>query len=294
MGRSTDPSSSDYCDDPEMASVFHNELPEHQATVDTFALDKYEVTVGRFRQFVDAYDDWHTGGNPKVGSGAHPTIPGTGWAESWAPVTEPNMIELPADAATLRSKLKCDEATQTWTDKAGTNEAYAINCVDWFEAFAFCIWDGGRLPTEAEWEYAAAGGDENRLYPWGVAEPLGVAMANAVVGDDHDLAGPRVEVGRAQAGPGRWRHLDLAGGMCEWVFDNYRFDYTDKTGKPIECNNCATIDKAKTSRTVRNGAWISQKEYLRATNRGQMGPYSRLISEHSGSISGFRCARAAD
>ncbi len=49
----------------------------------------------------------------------------------------------------------------------GTNETYAINCMTWYEAFAFWVWAGGRLPIEAEWEYAAAGGDENRLYPWG-------------------------------------------------------------------------------------------------------------------------------
>ena len=46
------------------------------------------------------------------------------------------------------------------------NELLPINQVTWFEAFAFCIWDGGFLPSEAEWNYAAAGGAEQRAYPW--------------------------------------------------------------------------------------------------------------------------------
>jgi hypothetical protein len=43
----------------------------------------------------------------------------------------------------------------TWRDSAGTEENLPINCVNWYEAYAFCIWDGGFLPSEAEWEYAA-------------------------------------------------------------------------------------------------------------------------------------------
>jgi formylglycine-generating enzyme required for sulfatase activity len=54
---------------------------------------------------------------------------------------------------------------------AGANEALPINCVHWYDAFQFCAWDGGWLPTEAEWEMAAAGGAENRRYPWGGALP---------------------------------------------------------------------------------------------------------------------------
>ena len=49
----------------------------------------------------------------------------------------------------------------------------AINCVNWFEAYAFCIWDGGFLPTEAEWNYAASGGSEQRYYPWSASFPPG-------------------------------------------------------------------------------------------------------------------------
>ena len=62
--------------------------------------------------------------------------------------------------------LKCGGALSTWLDNAG-HELHPINCVTFYVSYAFCIWDGGRLPTEAEFEFAAAGGSDDRLYPWG-------------------------------------------------------------------------------------------------------------------------------
>ena len=108
----------------------------------------------------------------------------------------------------------------TWTDTPGNNEALPMVYVTWFEAFAFCAWDGGRLATEAEWNYAAAGGDEQRLYPWGAAE---ADATRAVYGCIRSSCPASIilPVGSKPAGNGKWGHSDLAGSVAEWNFDWY-------------------------------------------------------------------------
>jgi hypothetical protein len=59
----------------------------------------------------------------------------------------------------------------TWTDSVGANENLPLNCENWYEAYAFCIWDGGFLPSDAELEYGAAGGSEQGPYLWGSTAP---------------------------------------------------------------------------------------------------------------------------
>lgn len=250
-----------------------DETPEHTATVDKLNLDTFEVTVGRFRAFVDAYPS----SKPADGVGAHPKIAGTGWQSGWNG-------KLPADQNAIRAALNCDASLATWTDSAQKNENKPINCVSWFEAFAFCAWDGARLPTEVEWEKAAAGGTENRLYPWGAAAPT-TAKAAFGCGFDGNTSGCSAadipNVGSVSSGKGWWGHQDLAGSVWEWTFDGY--DGAWYSGAGASCSDCANA--SETSRVVRGGGWSTGTATLRAARRNSDAPSTR------NNAFGFRCVR---
>lgn len=244
---------------------FVDETPEHEVSVSAFGLDRFEVTVGRMRRFVDAYQ-----GPPDATAGAHPLIQGTGWKSAWD-------VEMPADRAALVAQLTELAPFCNWTDAPGEREAAPVNCVSWYVAFAFCAWDGGRLPTEAEFEFAAAGGDEDRLYPWGAQEP-DETLAN-FGGLDAFVSIP---VGSKPSGAGRWGHDDLGGGMWKWVFDAY--DEAWYAGAGADCQDCAnTLDTGRSA--YRGGSWTGGGAALRAAIRNNFGRHN------TNNNLGFRCAR---
>lgn len=276
MGRSEVVDASDYY--PQNSSS--NELPEHDAIIAQFALDKYPVTVGRFRKFVEDYDAWHTT-HPLTGEGANPNAIDTGWGESWTATS----TDLQSTSAAMKSALSCMASYHTWSDPKGTDstETYPITCVSWYQAFAFCVWDGGRLPTEAEWEYAAAGGAENRLYPWGSAEPTDdYATSNST-----SVVGTRVVVGShlATGGAGYFGHADLVGAVIEWLFDWQTF-YPTSSGSPLTCDNCVNTTAGSLRAHRGGGLTVAPTWGFRAAYRQGGAPGSPGYGD------GLRCARA--
>jgi formylglycine-generating enzyme required for sulfatase activity len=257
------------------------------ATVDPFRLDAYEVTVERFTAFEH---DVVLGYQPAAGDGKHGYLNGglgllvgagdagpvyeSGWDPSWA-------ATLATTATDWTTNLDCTSHLF-----ATVNERfpyYPINCVTWYEAYAFCIWDGGFLPTEAEWSLAAAGADEQRRYPWGYEVPMDNATY-AIWGCYLTGGGNCIElendvgtVFAEAAGVGRWGHFQLAGNMAEWTLDTY-------AGYVTPCVDCATMGDG--ARVFRGGSFDQDEVFLENVQRANADPTSRSTSI------GFRCARA--
>jgi len=198
--------------------------------VSDFRLDTYEVTLGRFRKFLDA--GMGTQANPPAaGAGAHPWIPNSGWDPAWN-------ANLAATTNALIAQLECEPPNHTWTPTPGANESKPMTCITWYEAIAFCAWDGGFVPTEAEWNYAAAGGSEQRAYPWSSPPtPLANDCSYANYLDTGGVcAGAADRVGsKSPKGDGRWGHADLAGNAWEWTLDGYTGSYI------TPCDDCAEL-----------------------------------------------------
>jgi sulfatase modifying factor 1 len=237
------------------------------ADVDGFHLDRYEVTVGRFRAFFAGY----ALDKPRPGDGASPYVgPASGWDPAWDGALPENQMD-------LDESLGCSSEYATWTDTPGANEDKPINCVSWYLAFAFCAWDGGRLPTATEWNYAAAGGDNQRLYPWGTDAP---DAAYAVYGCPSDMVTCDIpNVGSTPMGQGRWNQMDLAGSVAEWTLDYYSVLSTGCGDK------CAELVDAGLGRDLRGGDFTHDATQLVTTFR------VGIVPEDREAYIGFRCAR---
>jgi formylglycine-generating enzyme required for sulfatase activity len=251
--------------------------PAYPATLSPFDLELFEVTVGRFRAFVDAGMGTQER-PPPPGSGAHPKHPDSGWRAEWN-------AKLSKNTDRLKGMAYCGTYLRVFTPVAGPNETRPINCVSWYTAFAFCAWEGGRLPTQAEANFARAGGDEHRRYPWS-DNAIDNSFASYKDPPPRECNGDGVDgcsfddlvfVGSKPKGKGRWGHFELQGNVVEWNLDA-------EGELAVPCDDCLVRNLATNRRFQSGGGLFSLAPALdNAVASGNVD----FVEEH---WLGFRCA----
>lgn len=152
---------------------------------------------------------------------------------------------------------------------------YPVIFVDHGQAETFCKAEGGRLPTEAEWERAAKGTDAPRTFPWGEKTP-DCTLAN--MGGPGSCVGDTDRVGRRPEGASPYGANDMAGNVWEWTSDWYEADYYQHS--PLANPHGPSTGKLK---VMRGGCWVSGADSLRTTCRK-----AELPSTWAYNV-GFRC-----
>ena len=234
-------------DDPEADA---DEQPVHTVHLDAFYMDTHEVTNAQFKAFVDANPQW---GKDNIEDRFHSGF----YLYDW-----------------------------TGTDYPAGKADHPVVSVSWYAAMAYAEWAGKRLPTEAEWEYAARGGLAGKKYPWG----------DTISPDDANYGrnvGGTTPVGQYPAnGYGLY---DMAGNVWEWCLDAWDADFyaaSDDSRNPIaggetiqELRENFTSIPTGPGRVMRGGSWSGGAHYLRVADRFRNTPVRA-------NNNGFRCARS--
>ncbi|MCB0034775.1 MAG: SUMF1/EgtB/PvdO family nonheme iron enzyme, partial [Anaerolineales bacterium] len=231
-----------------------DEQPAHEVTLNSFYIDQYEVSVGQYVVFL----------NEEVGFYQY----------------EDACFNLPCLGTQFEGFDSFITDANGQHIGQGDSEERPVNVIRWQGAAAYCAWVGGRLPTEAEWEYAARGETTN-LYPWGDEAPdeTRAVFGNTDIGFRYIFEIEAVDALPEGASP--FGVYGLAGGVAEWTADVYAADFYANSPAVNPTNTSETTAEAY---VVRGGAWNSPAEDLRTTARTGVAPTS------DDKAIGFRCA----
>ena len=240
-----------------------NEAPVHTVKIKPFWIDKTEVTVGDFEKFIKA-TNYKTEAEKFGWSGVF-KVEESGWVK--------------ADGANWRNPFG---------DKTKPNPNEPVSQVSWTDANEYAKWAGKRLPTEAEWEYAARGGLVQKRYVWGdELRPNGKPVANWWQGDfpeENTFEDGFLKLAPIGSfAPNGYGLFDMTGNVWEWTADWYDENYYQNS--PTENPTGPTIGREK---VIRGGSWLCSEVYCsnyRTSARSHTPPDSGLNN------TGFRCVR---
>lgn len=242
-------------DADELRKIFAHEQPQHRVYLDSFYIDKFEVSNGQFRKFVDA-------------TGYVTDAEKQGWGYVWE-----GSNEWPRPrGAFWRAPLGRGSSIQG-------KDNHPVVQVSYNDALAYLDWAGKRLPTEAEWEKAARGID-GRLYPWGNGwDP---SRLNSWEKGPHTTT----PVGNYPRGVSPYGAYDMLGNVWEWVFDWYHPTYY-RTSREWSNPTGPAVGK---NRVLRGACWLNQRHVTRCAHRDNY----VTVPDFRVHLGGFRGAVSAD
>lgn len=285
-----------------------DELPKHRVRVSAFWIDKTEVTNAQFKKFTDATGYITTAERKPDWNELKKTLPPGTPQPADSLLVAASLVFTPTSGP-----VDLNDYSQWWSWVKGASwkhpegpassirgrENDPVVQVSWDDAMAYCKWAGKRLPTEAEWEFAARGGLINRIYPWG-NEPVetGKPKANSWNGAFPYLNNKRDGfVKLAPVGsfaPNGYGLYDMAGNVWEWCSDLYNADYYKELQGKISIDPkgpARSFDPQEPymeKRSLRGGSFLCNDSYCSGYRVAR-----RMKSSHDTGLehTGFRCVR---